>query len=68
MSGTADVDVAAAGKLLSELNEQMQAFQSGDAKARQKAVSAARTLANALETPSEWMVRSTWAEVSSYVV
>lgn len=63
MANVANVDMDAAAKLLSELNEQMQAFKSGDAKARQKAVSAARTLANTLETPSEWMVRSTWAEV-----
>jgi hypothetical protein len=63
MATPMDFDAEAASKLLSELQSQMQALQSGDAKARQQAVSAARSLANTLETPSEWMVRSTWAEV-----
>lgn len=65
MAGAPNIDTDAAAQLLSELNEQMQSFTSGDAKARQQAVSMARALADALETPSEWMIRSTWAEVNA---
>ena len=52
-------------KLLADVNELVRTSKFGNAGAREAAVSACLSLASALETPSEAIVRMTWTEVSA---
>jgi hypothetical protein len=58
------VDPTLVSKLLSDVDELVKAATSGNARAREAAVSSCLALASALETPSEAIVRMTWTEVS----
>ena len=52
-------------KLLADVNELVRASNLGKAGAREAAVSSCLSLASALETPSEAIVRMTWNEVGA---
>jgi len=58
------IDMEITSKLLEDVNEHVQAFLSGNARARDAAVSSCHALSSALEAPSEAIVRMTWTEVS----
>ena len=58
------VDSELVSKLLADVNELVTASESGNAGAREAAVSSCLALASALEAPSEAIVRMTWTEVS----
>lgn len=55
-------------ELLANVNKHVQAFSSGDLKARDAAIEACRLLATTLESPSEAFVRMTWVEVGCNAV
>lgn len=57
-------DLDDVSRLLEDVNKQVEALRSGDARAREAAVTSARALGTMLETPSEAIVRMTWNEVS----
>lgn len=59
----ASVDLDHVESLLAGLQKQVAAFRKGNAHARLVAATAAHHLATALESPGEWLVRSTWVEV-----
>ncbi|KIW92215.1 uncharacterized protein Z519_07199 [Cladophialophora bantiana CBS 173.52] len=58
------IDMDVISKLLQDVNEHVRAFSSGDLKTREAAIGSCRSLASALETPSEAVVRMTWVEPS----
>lgn len=62
-----DVDLDEVSSLVDHLQEHVKSLRAGDAKSRQRAAETATKLRSALETPAEWLVRSTWAEVSSRI-
>lgn len=60
------IDMDMISTLLEDVGEHVQAFRSGNAKAREAAIESCRSLASALESPSEAVVRMTWVEVSPH--
>ena len=58
------VDTTLVSKLLADVNQLVKDSNSGNARAREAAVSSCLALASALETPNEAIVRMTWTEVS----
>jgi hypothetical protein len=58
------IDKETVAQLLAEINQHVEAFAPGDLKAREAAIASCRSLASALEYPSEAVVRQTWVEVS----
>lgn len=50
--------------LVEQLQKQVQSLKQGNGRSRQEAVTTATHISRMLETPGEWLVRTTWAEVS----
>ncbi|KAJ9613243.1 hypothetical protein H2200_003185 [Cladophialophora chaetospira] len=56
------IDKETVAQLLGGINQHVEALMSGDVKAREAAIALCRSLASALEYPSEAIVRHTWVE------